>query len=83
MGLELSLPMETKAIDNKQVYYVGYNSLVACFEDYISEEVVKEIAETKPLKVVFKDTSFEKDDQRINLEETFKQISPDTIIKVI
>lgn len=83
MGLELSLPMETKTIDNKQVYFVGYNSLIACFEDHISKEVVKEIAETKPLKVVFKDTSFEKDDQRINLEETFKQISPDTIIKVI
>lgn len=82
-GLELSLPMEERVICDKKVHFVGYNSLIACFEKNLSEEVIEKIAEEKPLKAVFRDSSFSRDDGKINLEEKFKMISPDTDISVL
>lgn len=58
--------------------------MVACFEDNIDELFVTEIAKMNDiLKVVFKDSSFKSDDMRINVEQIFKQYSPDTDLKVI
>jgi len=82
-GLGLSLPVETKKIQDKNVHFVAGNSLVACFEEDVSEELVKEIAGAKPLRAVFRDSSFASDAERINLEEIFKILSPSTEIKVI
>lgn len=82
-GLELSLPMETKTINNKEVYFVAENSLIACFDRDVDEELIKEIANLKPVKVVFRDNSFKDAPSKINLEEIFKGISPNTEIKVL
>lgn len=82
-GLELSLPIETKKIYGKEVHFVAGDSLVACFDEDVDEKLVKEIAKTKPLKVVFRDNSFKSCPDRINLEEIFKAISPGTEIKVL
>jgi adenine-specific DNA-methyltransferase len=82
-GLELSLPIETKEINGKKVHFVAKDSLVACFDEDIDEELIKEIAKLKPLKVVFRDDSFKSCPDRINLEEIFKSISPNTEIKVL
>jgi len=82
-GLELSLPIETKEICGKEVHFVAGNSLAACFDENVDEELIKEIAKTKPLKAVFRDSSFSSCPDRINLEEIFKGISPDTDIKVL
>ena len=43
----------------------------------------EKIAEMKPLRVVFRDSSFVSDDNKINVEEIFKLITPDTSVKVI
>lgn len=83
LGLELSLPIETKKIRGKEVHFVAGNSLVACFDEDVDEELIKEIAKTKPLKVVFRDNSFKSCPDKINLEEIFKAISPDTNIRVL
>ena len=83
LGLELSLPIETKKIRGKEVHFVAGNSLVACFDEDVDEELIKEIAKTKPLKVVFRDNSFKSCPDKINLEEIFKAISPDTDIRVL
>lgn len=83
LGLDLSLPMETKYIEEKEVYFLGENSLAACFEKDIGEKLIREIAKIKPLKAVFRDSSFKDCQDRINLEEIFKMISPETDIKVI
>ncbi len=83
LGLELSLPMETKQIEGKTVHYVGGNSLVACFDEDVPESVIKKIAEDKPLRVVFRDSSFQDDAARINVEELFKMLSPNTEIQVL
>jgi len=57
--------------------------LAACFDEDVGEELIKEIAKIKPLKAVFRDSSFSSCPDRINLEEIFKGISPDTDIKVL
>jgi adenine-specific DNA-methyltransferase len=82
-GLELSLPMKKRHILGKEVHSVAGNSLVACFDEGVSEELVREIAKEKPLRVVFRDSSFVDDAARINVEELFKMLSPATEIKVI
>jgi len=83
LGLELSLPMETKKMHGKKVHFVAGNSLVACFDENVPEELVRKLAQEKPLKVVFRDSSFKDDAARINVEEIFKMISPSTDVKVI
>jgi adenine-specific DNA-methyltransferase len=83
LGLELSLPIEKKKVLGNAVYYVQTNSLVACFDDEINFNIIDEIAIIKPLKVVFKDACFKDDKDRINVEERFKRLSPETIITVI
>ncbi|CAM4487787.1 MAG: site-specific DNA-methyltransferase [Paenibacillus macerans] len=83
LGLELSLPMETKQLEGKTVHYVAGNSLIACFDDNVPESVMKQIAAEHPLRVVFRDSSFEDDSARINVEELFKMLSPSTEIQVL
>ena len=56
---------------------------MACFDEGVSEKLIKEIAKEKPLRVVFRDSSFASDVARINVEELFKLLSPGTEIKVI
>ena len=83
LGLELSLPMETKKILGNTVYIVQTNALVACFDNDINFKIINEIANLKPLKVVFKDSSFKDDKDRINVDERFKRLSPETKITVL
>lgn len=83
LGLELNLPIETKKILGNIVFIVQTNALVACFDDNINFKIVDEIADLKPLKVVFKDASFKDDKDRINVEERFKRLSPETRITVL
>jgi len=83
LGLELSLSIEKKEMLGNNVFVVQENALVACFDDNIDFGIVDKIAELKPLKVVFKDASFKDDKDRINVEERFKRLSPETIISVI
>lgn len=82
-GVELSLPHKVEIIDGKRVHIVDEDALVACFEDQVSESVMRKIAEMKPTRVVFKDGSFVGDANKINVEEIFKLISPETTVKVI
>ncbi len=83
LGLELTLHIETKDILGKRVYFVEYNSLIACFDDEIDETLAKELATYEPLKVVLKDNSFKSDSDKINFEQTLKELSPDTDIWVV
>lgn len=83
LGLELSLPMKTKKMHGKIVHFIAGNSLVACFDTDLSEELVKELATEKPLRLVFRDSSFANDASRINVEEIVKMTSPNTDVKVI
>ena len=83
LGLELTLPIETKKILGNTVFIVQTNALVACFDKDIDFDIVDTISDLKPLKVVFKDASFKDDKDRINVEERFKRLSPETKVSVI
>ncbi|MCD8025114.1 MAG: hypothetical protein LUE64_06220, partial [Candidatus Gastranaerophilales bacterium] len=82
-GVELSLPHRVETVEGKKVHIINDNDLIACFEDEIPDIVVRYIANLKPTRAVFKDSSFKTDDYKINVEEIFKLISPDTTVKVI
>ena len=66
-----------------EVFFVDGNALIACFDEKINEELVKELARFKPLRVVFRDTGFVSDAVKINVEQIFKQMSPGTEVKAI
>ena len=72
-GLELSLPYETQKVDGCTIYNVDEGSLVACFDGVVTSAVIDAIAETHPLRVVFRDSSFTEAAQKMNLFELFKQ----------
>ena len=72
-GLELSLPYETQKVDGCTIYNVDDGSLVACFDGVVTSAVIDAIAETHPLRVVFRDSSFTEAAQKMNLFELFKQ----------
>jgi len=57
--------------------------LIACFDASVSEELVKELAQHKPLRVVFRDTGFTNDTVKINADQIFRQLSPGTEVKSI
>ena len=82
-GLPLSLPYKSIEIDGCVVHNYNDGDLIACFEENISENVMKEIAKLTPLRAVFRDSSFENSAEKINTSEIFKLLSPNTKIKVI
>lgn len=72
-GVQLSLPMTQEEVDGKTIYTVNDGDLVACFAENVSEDVVKAMAEKMPLRVIFRDSCFAQDADKINIYETFKQ----------
>jgi len=82
-GLPLSLPCSSDVFDNVTIHTVNDIDLIACFNENISEAVIREIAKRSPRHVVFRDSSFESSPAKINVEEIFKIISPKTNVKVI
>lgn len=82
-GLPLSLPYKSEQIEIYTIHDYNDGDLIACFDENISDNVVREIAKKQPLRVVFRDSSFADSSAKINVEEIFKLISPDTSVKVL
>ena len=85
-GVELSLPLKSETIDGVSVHTVQSGEIpdiIACFAENIPESVVREIASRKPLRAVFRDSSFKDSPSKINVKEIFKYHSPNTTIKVL
>lgn len=80
-GVDLTLPIAKETIAGKVVFLVDGNALAACFDASISEELVKQLAKRKPLRAVFRDSSYGSDSVKINVEQIFKLLSPTTEIK--
>ena len=83
LGLTLDLSIEEKKILNNNVFFVESNSLVACFDDTIDINIIDEICKCKPLKIVFKESSFKTDSDKINTFERIKKLSNETEINII
>lgn len=82
-GLDLALPIASETIFGKQVFFVDGNALAACFDAGVTDEVVKEIARRKPLRAVFRDSSYGSDSVKINVDQIFRLLSPDTEVRSI
>lgn len=82
-GVDLTLPIQRKIVQGKTVFFVDGNTLVACFETGVTEELVKALAALEPLRVVFRDNGFVSNAVKINVEQVFRQLSPGTDIKSI
>ena len=72
-GVELSLPMTQTKADGCTIHNVNDGDLVACFDGVITDKVIDAIAEMNPLRIVFRDSSFEEASEKMNLYELFKQ----------
>ena len=82
-GLSLSLPYSSETIEGCTVHNYNDGDLVACFEENVPEKVIKAIAKKRPLRAVFRDSSFANSPSKINVGEIFKMLAPDTRVKVI
>lgn len=82
-GLPLSMPYTSEIIDGFIVHTYNDGDLIACFDENVSDTVVKTIAKRQPLRAVFRDSSFSSSPAKINVGEIFKMLSPDTRVKVI
>ena len=71
-GLPLSLPYKSEQIDGCTVHTYNDGDLIACFDANVPESVVKEIAQRRPLRAVFRDSGFESSPEKINMFEIFK-----------
>lgn len=76
-GLPLSMPYRSEQIDGCTVHTYNDGDLIACFDPNVPESVVKEIAKRKPLRAVFRDSSFANSPAKINVFEIFKLYMPE------
>jgi adenine-specific DNA-methyltransferase len=82
-GVDLALPITEEKMAGKTVFFVDGNALAACFDSKVSEGLVKELAKRKPLRAVFRDSGFDSDSTKINVEQIFKLLSPETEVKTL
>ena len=72
-GVQLDMPMNKEVVDGCTIYTVNNGDLVACFSEGITDKVVTAMASKMPLRVLFRDSCFTQDAQKINIYEQFKQ----------
>ena len=75
--------IEALSICGKTVYSVDDDTLLACFDAEVPEDVIRAMAERQPLRAVLRDASFIGDDALANFEEIFKTLSPATETRVV
>lgn len=82
-GLPLSLPYQSEDIEGCTVHNYNDGDLIACFDENIPDSVIKTIAKRRPMRVVFRDSSFAGSPAKINVTQIFKELAPDTSVKVL
>lgn len=82
-GLKLSLPIARETVEGHEVFSVDDNALVACLDGEVDMSLVRAVAQRHPLKAVFRDASFLSDTDRINADEIFREVSPNTEVRAI
>lgn len=82
-GLPLSLPYQSEDIEGCTVHNYNDGDLIACFDENIPDSVIKTIAKRQPLRAVFRDSSFSGSPAKINVTQIFKELAPDTSVKVL
>ena len=72
-GFPLTTPVTREIIIEKNVYSVAGGALLICLEDELTLELIKEVAQRKPDRVVCLDKGFARNDQlKANAMQIFK-----------
>ncbi|MCE8013163.1 site-specific DNA-methyltransferase [Billgrantia desiderata] len=82
-GLDLTLPIARAQVQGKTLYRVADDALLACFDLEITEALIEELAGYKPRRLVLRDSAFDSDAMRINVEQQLRQFSPATELRVL
>ena len=82
-GVPIHLPHTTTTVDGCTIHNVDNGALIACFDEHIPHSVIRAMAAEAPLQVIFRDSAFAADADKINVTEIFKNLSPDTKVRVI
>lgn len=72
-GVELSYPLRAEVVVGKRRHIVNEGALVACFDEAVNAEAIRHIAEMNPLRVIFRESCFASDADKLNIYEQFKQ----------
>ena len=72
-GVQLSYPMRTEEVEGKRLYVVNEGGLVACFDRDITLETIRHMAALAPERVIFRESCFTSDADKLNVYELFKQ----------
>ena len=83
LGVLLSSKIEEATIAGKRVFNVADGFLIACFDEFVTEETITAIAKQKPYYFVMRDSSMASDSVATNFEQIFATYSPDTVRKVL
>ena len=82
-GVPIHLPHITTTVDGCTIHNVDNGALMACFDEHIPNSVIRAMAAEAPLQVILRDSAFAADADKINVTEIFKNLSPDTKVRVI
>jgi adenine-specific DNA-methyltransferase len=95
-GVDITLPVQKLELACRTIWLVDPPTdreegaaLIACFarphqgKGGIDTELADEIARMKPLRVLFRDDGFASDAAMENVQSRFKQLAPDTDVKVL
>ena len=82
-NLPLSAKIKTEKIGGKEVFLVHEGYLIACFDEKVNEDVIKEVAKRKPYYFVMRDSSLSSDNVADNYDQIFQAYSKDTIRRIL
>jgi adenine-specific DNA-methyltransferase len=95
-GVDITLPIEKRELAGRTTWHVDPPgsgeegaALIACFarphqgKGGIDTELADAIARLKPLRVLFRDDGFTNDAVMENVQSRFRQLAPDTDVKVL
>ncbi|MDR3290731.1 MAG: site-specific DNA-methyltransferase [Methanobrevibacter sp.] len=87
-GVDLTLAIDEFNINDKNVYSIGYGSLLICLDDNITKEIAIPLIELKnklspeTSRIVFKDNGFASDSDKTNIKESLKTNNIDEFITI-
>lgn len=81
--LPFSVEYTEEIINGKKVFVVNKGFLIACLEEGVKIDTITEIAKRHPDNALFCNDSMEDDSTAINCDQIFKQLSPETHLKIM
>lgn len=83
-GLDISLNIESKDLDDYSFYSVDNSAVIACLQEGLSESLLTEILKEQPIILILSSDAFDNSDSSlINAGQLAVQLSPSTSLKVL